>query len=232
MLSLASSPIFSGSWDHHRPAVSSPLSSSPIRASSPLSPINSNALPHQRQVQSSPIPPPKFKPAAGAGAGAGAAAVRHAGRPTRPNPVVRGREDARQARRQTFLQRVRQKADDKAWQRRDIEGQFLKNSWLANLGRLTHDAPAFSEADIEDAMAFQQETARHAHEDQVMEDGPPDEELEAMIASHEQQQPRSPTLISDDEFDELFADLMSREETSAQTQPLSSSDRMDTTDDG
>ena len=106
MLSFTPSPIFSGSW-HHRPAVSSPLSSSPIRASSPLSPIDRNTLP-QRHIQSSPIPPPKFK---------------FATRPTRPNPVVRKREEAQDQRRRSFLQSVRQKSDDKAWQRRDIEGQ-------------------------------------------------------------------------------------------------------------
>lgn len=106
MLSFAQTPIFTGSWDH-RPSVSSPLSSSPIRASSPLSPVDSNSLP-QRQVQSSPIQPPKFK---------------FASRPSKPNPVVRKREDAQESRRRSFLQNVRQKSDEKAWQRRDIEGQ-------------------------------------------------------------------------------------------------------------
>lgn len=106
MLSFAPSAIFTGAWDH-RPAVPSPLSSSPVRASSPLSPIDSNAL-SQRQTQSSPIQPPKFK---------------YAARPTRPNPVMQRREEAQDKRRRGFLQSVRQKSDDKAWRRRDIEGQ-------------------------------------------------------------------------------------------------------------
>ena len=106
MLSFAPSPIFAGSWDD-RPAVSSPLSSSPVRASSPLSPIDRNTLP-QRQVQSSPIQPPKFK---------------FATRPTRPNPVVRRREETQEQRRRNFLQNVRQKSEDKGWERRNIEGQ-------------------------------------------------------------------------------------------------------------
>ncbi|KAI5462549.1 hypothetical protein BGZ63DRAFT_217240 [Mariannaea sp. PMI_226] len=109
MLSVAPAPIFSGSWDH-RPSVSSPLSSSPVRASSPLSPVEKNSFP-QRQVQSSPIKPPKFK---------------YASRPTRPNHVAfRKREDAQEGRRRLFLQNVRQKSDDKVWQRRDIEGQVI-----------------------------------------------------------------------------------------------------------
>lgn len=106
MLSFAPTPIFSGSWDH-RPIVSSPLSSSPVRASSPLSPISDNtSLP--RLSQSSPLQPSKFK---------------YSSRPTRPNPLVRRREEAQNSRRQAFLQNVRQKADDKAWARRDVEGQ-------------------------------------------------------------------------------------------------------------
>ena len=106
MLSFISSPVFAGSWDH-RPAVPSPLSSSPLRASSPLSPANENTL-SQRQTQSSPVQPSKSK---------------YALRPAQPNPVLRRREDVQETRRKNFLQKVRQKSDDKAWQRRDIEGQ-------------------------------------------------------------------------------------------------------------
>lgn len=106
MLSFAPTPIFSGTWDH-RPVVSSPLSSSPVRASSPLSPIDRNAN-SQRQVQSSPIKPPKFK---------------FASRPTRPNPLNRKREEVQDGRRKQYLQNVKQNREDKAWQRRDIEGQ-------------------------------------------------------------------------------------------------------------
>ncbi|POR32617.1 Uncharacterized protein TPAR_07197 [Tolypocladium paradoxum] len=218
MLSFAPRPVFSRACDH-RPAVPSPLSSSPIRASSPLSPIDKNALP-QRQVQSSPIQPPKFK---------------FASRPTRPNPVVRRREDAHESRRRNFLQGVRQKSDDKAWQRRDIEGQFLKTNWLANLGRLTHDAPDFSEADIEDAMAFSREAQQAPAEDEAMSDSHgEDKELEALVASYEEQQlaptqrPPSPTL-SDEEYDDIFAELMSQEQV-PQNRPTSA-DQMDMTDD-
>lgn len=109
MLSYAPAPIFGAHWDT-RPSVSSPLSSSPIRASSPLSPLDKNTL-FQRQTQSSPIQPLKS---------------RFASRQTRPNPVVRKREDAQESRRANFLQNVRRKAEDKAWQRRDIEGHVCR----------------------------------------------------------------------------------------------------------
>lgn len=109
MLSFAPAPIFTANWDHHRPAVSSPLSSSPLRASSPLGTQDERADAFSlRQTQSSPIQPPRFK---------------YAARATRPNPVLRRREDAQQQRRATYLRSVRDKAEDKAWQRRDIEGQ-------------------------------------------------------------------------------------------------------------
>lgn len=218
MLSFAPSPFPSGSWDH-RPVVSSPLSSSPMRASSPLSPIDENSLP-QRQTQSSSIQPPKF---------------RFASRPTRPNPLVRRRDDARESRRRGFLQSVRQKSDDRAWQRRDIEGQFLRTSWLASLGWLSHDVLPLSEADIEDATAFQRE-AQQLPEDEMMVDSHlNDAELEAMVASYEEhqlvpsQRPPSPTL-SDPEYDDIFAELVSRDQ-SLQKQAQSSPDHMDTSDD-
>lgn len=110
MLSFAPTPapIFTANWDH-RPAVSSPLSSSPLRASPPGT-QDDNVF-AMRQTQSSPIQPPKFK---------------YASRPTRPNPVMRRREDAQEQRRSTFLRSVRNKAEDKAWQRRDIEGQVSR----------------------------------------------------------------------------------------------------------
>jgi len=209
MLSFAPNPI--ASWDY-RPTISSPLSSSPIRASSPLSTIDSNTVSH-RQTQSSPIQPLKFK---------------YASRPTRPNPVVRRREETQEKRRNQFLQNVRSKAEDKAWKRRDIEGQFLKQSLLASVGQLSYDAPAFSETDIEDAMAHELEQSQVPQEDDEMMEGPPeeDDELEAMVASYEQQQDKPSThstwapspAWSDDGYDELFEELMEHE-NQVQQQP-------------
>ncbi|KAI8672548.1 hypothetical protein NCS56_00718000 [Fusarium sp. Ph1] len=199
MLSFAPTPIFSGSWDH-RPSVPSPLTSSPIRASSPLSPIDRNSHP-QRQIQSSPIQPIKFK---------------FASRPTRPNPVVRKREEVQEGRRRLFLNNVRQKSEDKAWQRRDIEGQFLKTNFLADRGQLARDAPEFTDADIEDAMAFQQEETQIPEDDDMMMDE--DDQLEAMLASYQDQtstssqRPPSPAL-SDEDYDDIFAELIAQEQS-------------------
>ncbi|EFY92931.1 hypothetical protein J3458_004485 [Metarhizium acridum] len=216
MLSVAT-PMFGF---NHQPSVSSPLSSSPIRASSPLSPVDRNTL-TQRQIQSSPIQQPKFK---------------YASRPVRQNPLLRKREDAHESRRLGFLQGVRQKQDEKTWQRRDIEGQFLKNSLLADIGRLSYDAPALSDTDLEDAMAFQEdEKSQHndwpdgEHDDVMDEVCQEEQEFEAMIASYEQQshidqRPPSP-LLSDEDYDDVFAELIAQEQ--ADSQPQSSGEQMD-----
>lgn len=105
MLSFTPKPV--PSWDN-RPSVSSPLSSSPVRASSPLSPADEETRWQPRQVQSSPIRPNNSK---------------YQSRPARPNPVMKRREELQEQRRKSFLQNVRQKAEDRSWQRRDIEGQ-------------------------------------------------------------------------------------------------------------
>ncbi|RFU72792.1 hypothetical protein TARUN_9473 [Trichoderma arundinaceum] len=214
MLTFTPKPVHS--WDN-RPAVSSPLSSSPVRASSPLCPADEEARQHPRQVQSSPIRPLNFK---------------YQSRPTRPNPVIRKREEVQEQRRKNFLQNVRQKAEDRSWQRRDIEGQFLKTNWLANVGRLSHDAPSFSEADIEDAMAFSQENVHP----QMDEDMIPEElvEEEHMLTSYEEEVmahhgSRLPTLAEEnDEYDDIFAELISQEsQFSQQRQSSQPSNQMD-----
>ncbi|KAF9768056.1 hypothetical protein IL306_014699 [Fusarium sp. DS 682] len=218
MLSFSPAPIFSGPWDH-RPTISSPLSSSPVCASSPLSPIDRNVCP-QRQIQSSPIKPPKFK---------------FASRPTRPNPVNKKREEVQEGRRKLFLQNVRQNREDKAWQRRDIEGQFLKTNYLADRGQLSHDAPDTTEADIEDAMTFYHEhpPIPEQEEDETMMDE--EEQLEAMFASYEEQQmassqrPSSPPL-SDEDYDDVFAELIAQEQSRQITQ-FQTPDQMDTSGD-
>ncbi|KAL7918363.1 hypothetical protein ACQKWADRAFT_304250 [Trichoderma austrokoningii] len=198
MLSFTPKPV--PSWDN-RPAVSSPLSSSPVRASSPRSPAAEEAQWQPRQVQSSPIRPNNFK---------------YQSRPARPNPVVKRREELQEQRRKSFLQNVRQKAEERSWQRRDIEGQFLKTSWLANVGRLSHDAPSFSDVDIEDAATFSPEMATSQMDEDMIPEELMDEEQ--LLSSYEeeimaaQRGSRLPALAEeDDEYDDIFAELISQE---------------------
>ncbi len=126
----------------HRPAYSSPLSSSPIRASSvspthhqqqtnphPLSPCSPNLLnslpwPQQQQgeAQSSPLP---ATPALFFGSSTNTTPentatpkFRFASRNPRPNPVLKKREDAQEGRRRLFFANVRQRQDDRRWEMR------------------------------------------------------------------------------------------------------------------
>lgn len=102
---------------HHATAEPSPLSSSPIRASSPPQPLSprdhNERRGDRRQIQSSPIKP----------SSSSASASRFASRPSRPNPVVRGREGFQEARRNLFLKKVQQRSDDRRWERRGVENK-------------------------------------------------------------------------------------------------------------
>lgn len=108
----------------YRPAVSSPLSSSPIRATTPppLAPRDANA---RRATQSSPI-------------SASAGPAKHtlskfASRPARPNPVTQKREVAQEGRRKLFLRNVRQRAEDRRWEMRGGEQEVSFFSFFALL---------------------------------------------------------------------------------------------------
>lgn len=100
------------------------------------------------------------------------------------------------------------------------------------MGQLVHDAPEVSEADIEDAMAFHEEPT--PEDDDMMVDSPPndDDEIEAMLASYEQEQSRpvhSPA-PSDEDYEDIFAELIAQEQ-SQQNQPASGGEQMDLGDD-
>lgn len=105
----------------------------------------------------------------------------------------------------------------------NLSAQFLKQSLLTSVGQLTFDAPVFTESDIEDAMAYQHERPQEPEDDDRIVDSPPDddEDLEAMFASYQDQQlpsatehPRVPSpTLSDDDYDDLFAELIANETT-------------------
>lgn len=134
MLSVAPMAAASATLNH-RSIVPSPLSSSPIRPSSPHFPA-SDSTATRRYVRSSPIRSPPF---------------RFSARPTRPVPLTRRPDEARESRRRNFLRSVRERADDNAWQRRDIEGQVMTKlltsivaaSRLCVLSRLTREMAVF-----------------------------------------------------------------------------------------
>ncbi|KAI1140213.1 hypothetical protein F5Y05DRAFT_411275 [Hypoxylon sp. FL0543] len=210
----------------HRPAHSSPLSSSPIRPSSspPLLPRDPNALP-RLDTQSSPIkaPPTKF---------------RFASRNTKQNPLRQSRENAQESRRNLFLRNVRKRADDKNWDRRGGDQEALKLEWsMLERQRLQQkntdlDGMVF-EDEIEDFVELQRETQPQDPDD-IMVDAiaqEEEEELNAMLSTYEAQSsqrpvgPASPAISDDEDYDSIFMDFLSQQQVSSQD--IISSGQMD-----
>ncbi|KAI1501812.1 hypothetical protein F5X99DRAFT_408622 [Biscogniauxia marginata] len=213
----------------HCPSVSSPLSSSPIRpsqASSPLSPRNPNTLP-RREIQSSPIQgPSKFK---------------YASRSAKPNPLKQKREDAQESRRKLFLKNVRQRADDRSWERRGGDQETLKLEWAAfnRQWRKQKDTDIDGfvfEDELDDISELQRKTPQD-DDDHMMVDTMAQEEeqeLDAMISMFEADsftrlptRPTSPLLSDDEDYDSLFRDLLSQQEGGSSHHHLDSSSQMD-----
>ncbi|KAH9906947.1 hypothetical protein F4778DRAFT_604921 [Xylariomycetidae sp. FL2044] len=221
-------PIFNFDFSSpHRPAVSSPLSSSPLRASqsSPLSPRDPNTVSSQRRREalSSPVkgPPPKF---------------RYAARSAKPNPLRHNnnnKEKAQESRRKLFLKNVRQRADDKNWERRGGDQEALKLEW-AVLDKQWRDQKnrdidgMLFEDDIDDIPDFgRREQEQPVQSDEMMVDTiaqEEEDELDAMLSMYEEaqssqrppQQPASPCLSDDDDYDSLFQDLLTQQEPGGQ----------------
>ncbi|KAI0012684.1 hypothetical protein F4779DRAFT_17824 [Xylariaceae sp. FL0662B] len=217
---LAAMPVYK-SLDFsspHRPAVSSPLSSSPIRpsqSSPPLSPRDLNTLP-RRHTQSSPIQAPPSK-------------LKFASRNAKPNPLRLKREDKQENRRNLFLKNVRQRADNKKWERRGGDQEALKLEWSTLQRRWREqkntdlDGMVF-ENELDDIPEISQETPQES--DDIMVDAiaqEEEEEMNAMLSMLETQSyqptfkpPESPSLPDDDDYDDIFMDLLSQQDGDAQ----------------
>jgi hypothetical protein len=215
---LTSAPFFmAGNWEFHRPIASSSLSSPPRPYSSPLKPHGTNGVPQRNAFSSPPAPP----------------ASKFASRPTKPNPIIKKREEGQDARRKLFLKNVRDRGDDKAWERRAIEGHvsllgaasMTDTDQLQALRTFHMEQKEFYRlkereaenmmlgSDIDDSTTLGLENTSSHNPDEVMEEviNQHEMELEALITSFETPQtnlhrPESPT-FSEDEFDELLMDL-------------------------
>ncbi|KAI1341358.1 hypothetical protein F5Y15DRAFT_354251 [Xylariaceae sp. FL0016] len=213
-------PIFEFDFSSpHRPAVSSPLSSSPLRpsqASPPLSLRDPNTLP-RRETQSSPIqgPPLKFK---------------YASRSAKPNPLRTGRENVQATRRKLFLNNVRQRSDDKKWERRGGDQEALKLEWAVLNRRWKQQKDSdvdgiVYENELDDIPEASREFLVPADDDMVDAMAQEEEaEMDAMLSMLEmgtdagtRARPTSPMLSDEDEdYDALFRDILSQQESSSQ----------------
>ncbi|CAI4215367.1 unnamed protein product [Parascedosporium putredinis] len=151
-----------------------------------------------------------------------------AARQTKPNPLVRKREEGQQTRRQLFLKNVRGRADEKAFERRSIEGHAIRR-WHEEQQQIfqqrENDAAGMpTERDIEDAanLADQQFSQQIFEDvDSLMADEAARQEqleLEALLASYESpipvsnaqpfsQRPPSIYISDDEEYDQIFMEL-------------------------
>ncbi|KAI1093124.1 hypothetical protein F5B19DRAFT_163748 [Rostrohypoxylon terebratum] len=229
---LATMPIFNLDFSSpHRPAHSSPLSSSPIRPSSPppLGHRDPNTLP-RFDTQSLPIreSSTKFKFA----------------RNVKPNPLRQNRENAQESRRNLFLRNVRKRADDRAWDRRGGDQETLKLEWsiLDRQRREQKNADIDGivfEDELDDILELQRPQMEQQQDpDEMMVDAmvqEEEEELNAMLSMLETHSSQahggtmSSTLVDDDDYDDLFMDFLSQQDQGNQNanQQFASSGQMD-----
>ncbi|KAL1840962.1 hypothetical protein VTJ49DRAFT_7568 [Mycothermus thermophilus] len=259
----------------HRPAFSSPLSSSPIRGSSPSPPPPEQQMNGQEQqqkcnqpftqwssntfntrpqhTQSSPIFPsrtglisPTTTDQNGGSCYGSNPKFRFASRSSRPNPLLRRREDAQEGRRRLFLQNVRQRQEDKRWEMRGGEDELLKLEWQ----RLSYERQKALEAEFAqfdaDLAAREEEELRRMQQQQQLTfpPNPNDRDLDAMmadvIAQQEeaemqallealeggggapgQAQPQQQQFSDDDDYDDVFMDLIRQQEEQSRTMAYS-----------
>ncbi|KAH6641711.1 hypothetical protein F5144DRAFT_610439 [Chaetomium tenue] len=222
-----------GHHQNHRPAFPSPLSSSPVRAASlspppfqnqqqtvsqPLSPCNPNVLNTlPRHTQSSPTqggqifyPSPTHNENHNANSSSNSKLFRFASRNPRPNPVVKRREDAQEGRRRLFFQNVRQRQEDKRWERRGGEDEILKLEWWRltrerNQAKAAEAAQYFSGMDADLAAQEEEELRMLAQQQQQYLQYERDQQ-------QYQQQYQPQRGYADRDMDAMMADVIGQQE--------------------
>ena len=88
------------------------------------------------------------------------------------------------------------------------------------MSQLSYDAPEFTDADIEDAVEFQPETPQPIEDDdEIIMDDAEGRDFEEMMAAFDQDSARPPSpALSDEEYDAIFAELISQEQEQQQGQ--------------
>ncbi|KAK4121351.1 hypothetical protein N657DRAFT_635930 [Parathielavia appendiculata] len=191
------------SHHNHRPTFSSPLSSSPIRASSlspppthqqqhyqpssqSLSPCDPNHLNTLHcETQSSPI---LGKSVFGSSdtnitnndsGNSNRSKFRFASCNARPNPLLKRREDAQEGRRRLFFQNVRQRQEDRRWEMRGGEDELLKLEWW----RLNRERLQAKEAEVAEYLGPMMDADMVVREEEELQHTTAQEEdVDAMIA--------------------------------------------------
>ncbi|KAK0635849.1 hypothetical protein B0T17DRAFT_472381, partial [Bombardia bombarda] len=160
---------------------------------------------------------------------------KYAGRNTRPNPVVKRREETQNARRKLFLNNVRQRADDQKWERRGGENELLKLEWQ----RLERELQSAKDSDLEGFLPtiFANQHNRQSHQsppdvdDLMLDEIEQHEEAEidallSILPDAQHASSSEPPQFSDDDedYDSLFIDFLSQQQQHHQQQGLSQQD--------
>ncbi|KAM0141236.1 hypothetical protein ACHAO1_002015 [Botrytis cinerea] len=135
---------------HYPPHVPSPLSSSPLRSSPPVSPLeprNAN-LPTRMQQAGDYQTSFMMSPESGASKTSSPdknhpSSNKHSPnregafskRITKTNPLLHGQGDGRETRRKLFLRRVREDSEDKRWKARGGDDEMMRTIWIAEQRR-------------------------------------------------------------------------------------------------
>ncbi|KAM3072895.1 hypothetical protein ACMFMF_007222 [Clarireedia jacksonii] len=158
MFSLLQTPVSVHKQLHHyTPHVPSPLSSSPLRSSPPVSPLeprNTNIPTHRENVgeqanlgfmmspgsspprgqspdrnRSSALVHPQSRRSPSRDNGP------YCKRITKTNPLMHGQSDGRETRRKLFLRRVREDSEEKRWKARGGDDEMMRTIWIAEQRR-------------------------------------------------------------------------------------------------
>ncbi|KAF7939763.1 hypothetical protein BELL_0108g00010 [Botrytis elliptica] len=189
---------------HYTPHVPSPLSSSPLRSSPPVSPLeprNAN-LPTRTQQAGDCQNTSMMSPESGASKTSSpdknhSNSIKHSPnrdgafskRITKTNPLLHGQGDGRETRRKLFLRRVREDSEDKRWKARGGDDEMMRTIWIAEqrrrAERQARDAQGWA-VDVDEQDMQLDYGAGNLSLDEVMAEEVArneEEELEALLSS-------------------------------------------------
>ncbi|THV53284.1 hypothetical protein BGAL_0055g00430 [Botrytis galanthina] len=205
MFSMLQTPVSAHKQLHHyTPHVPSPLSSSPLRSSPPVSPLeprNANLPTGIQQAGDCQI---SFMMSPESGASKTSNPDKNhfnsnklspnrdgafSKRITKTNPLLHGQGDGRETRRKLFLRRVREDSEDKRWKARGGDDEMMRTIWIAEqrrrAERQARDAQGWA-VDVDEQDMQLDYGAGNLSLDEVMAEEVArneEEELEALLSS-------------------------------------------------
>ncbi|KAF7896310.1 hypothetical protein EAF00_006324 [Botryotinia globosa] len=189
---------------HYTPHVPSPLSSSPLRSSPPVSPLEPRNAILPTRIQQAGDSHTSFMMSPESGASKTASPDKNhsnsnkhspnregtfSKRITKTNPLLHGQGDGRETRRKLFLRRVREDSEDRRWKARGGDDEMMRTIWIAEqrrrAERQARDAQGWA-VDVDEQDMQLDYGAGNLSLDEVMAEEVArneEEELEALLSS-------------------------------------------------